>query len=314
MRIGLASFLTLLLVAPHAGHATSNAEVGVAAAVNTVTTGIPPVQPQQVLTIGAEIVHNERIITDASGQTQLLFRDGSTFTVGENADVVIDDFIYDPETTKGKLALSITRGAFRFVGGKLSKDGSVAISTPAAVLGVRGGIVTGEVNDAGGTTADLHFGDALTVVGLNGKMQTVTRPGFGITVPGIGSGPQPPRRMTSMEVIETVSHLVGNANDSGGATTRLTGAAVTAALSAPSLSASSGAGSPSSGAGSPSALGPSSSGSPSQLAQNATTSTKTAAAPLPPAPPKGIPPIVPQQIVIANHQNVPRVIGGVRVK
>jgi hypothetical protein len=291
MRIGLASFLTLLLVAPHAGHATSNAEVGVAAAVNTVTTGIPPVQPQQVLTIGAEIVHNERIITDASGQTQLLFRDGSTFTVGENADVVIDDFIYDPETTKGKLALSITRGAFRFVGGKLSKDGSVAISTPAAVLGVRGGIVTGEVTDAGGTTADLHFGDALMVVGLNGKTQTVTRPGFGVTVPGIGSGPQPPRRTTSKEVIETVSHLVGNANDSGGAASRPTSAAVTAAIG-------------------------SSSGTGSQLAQDATTSTKTAAAPPPPAPPKGIPtviPIVHRQQVIAHQQTVGRVIGGVRV-
>ena len=289
MRIGLASFLTLLLAAPHAGYATSNAEVGVAAAVNTVTTGIPPVQPQQVLTIGAEIVHNERIITDASGQTQLLFRDGSTFTVGENADVVIDDFIYDPETTKGKLALSVTRGAFRFVGGKLSKDGSVAISTPAAVLGVRGGIVTGEVSDTGETTADLHFGDALTVLGLNGKMQTVTRAGFGVTVPAIGSGPQPPRRTTSTEVVETVSHLVGNANESGGAANKPTGAAVTAALAS------------SSGSGSSSGLGTGSTPS-SQLAQNAV--TKVSTAPPPPAPPKALPSVfstVQEQITQASH-------------
>ncbi len=238
MRIMLASFLALLAAAPQTAHALSNSEVGVAAAVNTVTTGIPPVQPEQVLMIGAEIVHNERIITDASGQTQLLFRDGSTFTVGENANVVIDDFVYDPETTKGKLALSVTRGAFRFVGGKLSKDGSVAISTPAAVLGVRGGIVTGEVGEEGETTANLHFGDALTVAGRNGQLQTVTRAGFGVTVSKVGASPQPPRRTTSKEVIETMSHLVGKTASSGGVLIKPTGASVNAALSAPSTTGS----------------------------------------------------------------------------
>jgi hypothetical protein len=288
MRIGLVSFLALLLVAPHVGHASPNAEIGVAAAVNTVTTGIPPVQPQQILTIGAEIVHNERIITDASGQTQLLFRDGSTFTVGENADVVIDDFVYDPETTKGKLALSVTRGAFRFVGGKLSKDGSVAISTPAAVLGVRGGIVTGEVSEAGETTADLHFGDALTVLGRDGRMQTVTRPGFGVTVPGIGAPPQSPRRTTSKEVIETVSHLVGNASQSGGAANKPTGAAVTADLNS------------SSSTGSPSSL---------SAGTSANTTTKTTATPLPPKTLPTVISIVQQQTVLASHNS--KVFAGV---
>jgi hypothetical protein len=266
MRIVLASFLTLLMAAPQASHATSSSEVGVAAAVNTVTTGIPPVQPEQILTIGAEIVHNERIITDASGQTQLLFRDGSTFTVGENANVVIDDFVFDPETSKGKLALSVTRGAFRFVGGKLSKDGSVAISTPAAVLGVRGGIVTGEVSEDGGTMASLHFGDALTVAGRNGQLQTVTRPGFGVTVSRIGAAPQPPRRMTAGEVNATVAHLTGKAATSGGTTTTPTGAAINAAL------------------GSPSQIGAGLQIPPSQLAPPTATATATAAAKPVPAP------------------------------
>jgi FecR protein len=234
MRILLASILVPLLMAPRTGHATSQSEVGVAAAVNTVTTGIPPVQPEHVLTIGTEIVHNERIITDSQGQTQLLFRDGSTFTVGENADVVIDDFVFDPQTTKGKLALSVTRGAFRFVGGKLSKDGSVEISTPAAVLGIRGGIVTGEVSEIGETTASLHFGDALTVTGRGGQMQTVTRAGFEITVPSLGAAPSLPHRTTREETNETVAHLVGKTTASGGAETRPTVTAVSAVLNSPS--------------------------------------------------------------------------------
>jgi hypothetical protein len=230
MRIMLASFLTLLIATPQAGHAAASTEIGVAAAVNTVTTGIPPVAPEHVLVIGSEIVHNERIVTDSQGQTQLLFRDGSTFTVGENADVVIDDFVFDPETTKGKLALSVTQGAFRFVGGKLSKDGSVEITTPAAVLGVRGGIVTGEVSEDGATTAALHFGDALTVRGRAGELQTVTRAGFGITVPAIGAAPQQPRRATRGEISATLAHLVGRPTASGGLAIKPTGTIVSSVL------------------------------------------------------------------------------------
>jgi trimeric autotransporter adhesin len=234
MRIARASFLMLLLAAPQLAHATPESEVGVTAAVNTVATGIPPVQPEHILFIGSEIVHNERIVTDSQGQTQLLFRDGSTFTVGENANVVIDEFVFDPETTKGKLALSVTQGAFRFVGGKLSKDGSVEIATPAAVLGVRGGIITGQVSETGETTASLHFGQSLTVTGRGGQVQTVIRPGFEVAVASVGAAPQAPRRTTAAEVVATVAHLVGKTTASGGAATKPTAPQVVQALNAPS--------------------------------------------------------------------------------
>ena len=35
--------------------------------------------------------------------------------------MTIDEFVYDPKTGTGTMALSATRGVFRFVGGKLSK-------------------------------------------------------------------------------------------------------------------------------------------------------------------------------------------------
>ena len=65
------------------------------------------------------------------GLVQILLRDGSTFTVGANSDLVIDEFVYDPQAGSGKLVASFGKGVARFVGGKLSKKpGGVTVKTP----------------------------------------------------------------------------------------------------------------------------------------------------------------------------------------
>jgi hypothetical protein len=43
--------------------------------------------------------------------------------------------VYDPKAGAGRLALNASRGVFRFVGGKLSKqENAVTMTTPAATL------------------------------------------------------------------------------------------------------------------------------------------------------------------------------------
>ena len=90
--------------------------------------------------IGQDVIFNEHITTTRSGQTQLLFLDESSMTVGPNSDLTIDQFAYDPKSGTGKLAMSATRGLLRYVGGKLSKqDDAVTLRTATATLAVRGG-------------------------------------------------------------------------------------------------------------------------------------------------------------------------------
>src|SRR5579862_8149820 len=96
-------------------------KVGVNSAVNPDATGTPPGGAQRKLVVGQEVVHNEHVVTGPNGQTQILFLDESAMTVGPNADVTIDEFVYDPNTGTGRLAMSATQGVMRFVGGKLSK-------------------------------------------------------------------------------------------------------------------------------------------------------------------------------------------------
>src|SRR3981081_2117939 len=84
--------------------------VGANSAVNPAATGTPPGGQARRLVVGQDVVYNERITTAEGGQTQLLFVDESAMTVGPNSDVTIDQFVYDPNTGTGKMAMTASRG------------------------------------------------------------------------------------------------------------------------------------------------------------------------------------------------------------
>jgi len=156
-RFAIAACTSLLLSVPIMAPAQT---VGVTGAVNPNTTGTPPGATVHALGTGNDVVFNERITTEASGQADILFVDRSALTVGPNSDLVIDEFVYSPDTGTGKLAASATKGVFRFVGGALSKNpDSVTIKTPAAIVGVRGGVILYAINANGGGTLYFLYGD-----------------------------------------------------------------------------------------------------------------------------------------------------------
>src|SRR5215470_9921635 len=134
--------------------------VGVTGAVNPNATGTPPGAAVRALGTGSDVVFNERIATEATGQADILFVDRSALTIGPNSDLVIDEFVYSPDTGTGKLAASATKGVFRFVGGALSKNpDSVSIKTPAAIVGVRGAVIMYAINANGGGTLYFLYGE-----------------------------------------------------------------------------------------------------------------------------------------------------------
>jgi len=90
--------------------------------------------------VGTAVQMNNVLTTGAKSRLQVTFRDNSTLTLGENARVVVNKFVYSPKKSSGELALSATRGAFRFTGGKIEQMQSkkVTLNTPGAALAVRG--------------------------------------------------------------------------------------------------------------------------------------------------------------------------------
>src|SRR5690349_16641409 len=139
--VGLISGGIGAALGPTASALAQNAPtIGTVAAVKPDAFGAAPGSAEQVLQIGNDLVENQKIRTDANGTANVIFADRSTLTVGKGSEVVLDKFVYDPSTGTGGLAIDLTQGALRFVGGKLSKDGNVQVKTPTATMTVRGGI------------------------------------------------------------------------------------------------------------------------------------------------------------------------------
>jgi hypothetical protein len=117
-------------------------DFGKVGAVNPEVIGTPPGAATRTLSVGSNIVVKERIKTSAAGSAQILFPDQSTLNIGSDSDLVIDEYFYNPNEKRGAMAASATKGVLRYVGGQISHTTGATITTPSAVLGVRGGIVT----------------------------------------------------------------------------------------------------------------------------------------------------------------------------
>lgn len=88
------------------------------------------------------VLLNDQVLTGANSRMQIVLLDRSTFTVGANASVAIDRFVYDPARNARASGISVARGAFRFMSGRAAQrpTGPVAIRTPVASIGIRGTI------------------------------------------------------------------------------------------------------------------------------------------------------------------------------
>ena len=187
-------------------------EVGVTTTVRPAALGTPPVSETRVLEVGDRLVFEERIETNRLGNTQVLFLDGTTLSIGSDALVTLDAYVYDPDRRTGDLAVSILKGIVRFIGGRISKLGPVTIRTPRAQIGIRGGIAIIEATESGSAVSFL-FGEELTVTAIDAQGRLVgdtfrlSTPGFRIEVrDGVVRDPVP-------VVAGTVTDTVGPAPD-----------------------------------------------------------------------------------------------------
>jgi hypothetical protein len=179
--------------------ALADPRVGVTSATTGGPTGKPPAEAERVLHVGVDVQASEVVTTGASDRAHLVFLDGSSLTVGPQARLIIDRFVYDPNGKVGALAITASQGVFRFVGGKISKTTPVTVNTPSAALTIRGGIMIVSV-DSTRTVAMFVFGNDMTVT-AGGHTSTVTRPGWQVTTfAGMTPGqpaPTPPGSLAS---------------------------------------------------------------------------------------------------------------------
>jgi len=199
-----------------AGSAVALAQqVGTATAVNPTSESTKPGATTVSLTVGANIVHKERIHTTPSGSVQLLFLDKSTLSIAPNTNLLIDEYVYDPKTNTGHMLTNLAEGALRFVGGALSHQGEASITTQDAAIGIRGGTVT-VIRGPNGTKIIDHFG-VITITNGAGTV-TLSRPDFFVTVANWNTPPSEPSRISQQEIAILLKLLTSKPGQNAGVT------------------------------------------------------------------------------------------------
>lgn len=186
--------------------------IGTVAAVNPATTGTPPAASQRVLQLTDEVVRDEVIETSDVGSAQLLFLDQTSLTVSPNSQVVLDTYAYDPAQGRGELAIDMTKGVLRLIGGRITKQADATVRTPITTIGIRGGISLTEVSDE--LVRIVHVAGMYTRascpedVSCKGPAVTVSRPNAVIEVQP-GRAPKYVGIASGDEIAEIYNRLLG---------------------------------------------------------------------------------------------------------
>lgn len=199
--ITLAFFPILIITQP----VYAASQIGVTAALKGEVIRVSSPDPDVAvgaLSSGQKIYLGDQIEVPDTGRLQIMLMDETVFTLGSGASMVMDEFIYDPASQTGTLSANISKGAFRFVSGKLAKSSPDAMKVvlPSATLSVRGTQVAGLIEDDGTTQIVLigpganDFGAGLGAISVSNELGTIEidRANYATTISADGSAPTPP--------------------------------------------------------------------------------------------------------------------------
>ena len=90
-------------------------------------------------------------VRTGQGRLAVEFIDSTVLKLTEHSKVIIDNYIFDPDPSKSKMALKMASGTARFITGKLGKidKKNITIRTPSATIGIRGTDFTTTVDELG---------------------------------------------------------------------------------------------------------------------------------------------------------------------
>lgn len=103
------------------------------------------------LGVGDPVYQGDVVETVPGGAVNMVFLDKTTFALGDDARLALDEFVYNPATQSGSSGFSILKGVFVFASGQIAKTDNtqMTVTTPVATIGIRGTKVAGEIKPAG---------------------------------------------------------------------------------------------------------------------------------------------------------------------
>src|SRR5262245_51173578 len=197
--------------------------VGVAAAVmgdvKLAAATVPSARAIGAIRSGQEVFLGDRIATGPTGTLQVLLLDQTVFTIGPDASVTIDEFVFDPSSGQGRLDAAVS-GSFRFITGRIAatNPSNMKVRMPVGTMGIRGTVVAGQADQNHSLVVLLGPGpdnNAAARIGRvfvengNGQGVELVRPGFATEINGRGQNPGTPFRVDTARLEKLLGQLDG---------------------------------------------------------------------------------------------------------
>jgi hypothetical protein len=164
--------------------------------------------------MGYELQMKDFLQTGEDGGMILKYADGTKFTMGPNAELIIDEFAFDTSVVPIELAMAVTVnvGSFTYESGSVSNlGGEVNIDAGSATITVQGTAFSGTVTTSGETTItllpDSNGAVGQVTVSTEAGSQTITNAYNSVTVVSSDLAPTPPKIETNKQNIIELDQL-----------------------------------------------------------------------------------------------------------
>ena len=128
--------LIIFILTINTAYASNSEQVGViGAAIGDIKN-----QKNEKLINGSKIYFGDTVISSSQSNAQILFLDQTVLTLGEETELTIDEFVYDPNSQDGSFVSTVKTGTVKFITGQISKKNpdNLEVKVPAGTLGARG--------------------------------------------------------------------------------------------------------------------------------------------------------------------------------
>jgi hypothetical protein len=202
-------FLAALLVTAAIWHSSRAETAGTVIAVRVWAYGTPDGDPaRHDLFLEDDVYTRERLETVESGALHVHLMDDTMLRLGSATSVVVDEFVYSPDSDTTTLLANMGKGVCRFITGKTARK-DVKVSTPAATIAARGTDFSVRLKPDGSATVWVQSGQ-VEVIPRDGTAPALVNEGEIVFAPIAGGGIHldAPREATDTGLADTTHVLI----------------------------------------------------------------------------------------------------------
>ncbi len=215
--VAVVALLSFILLAPTGASAATPDEpvhMGYTTSVVEDVKGQLGDAPAKRIVKAEKVFFNQAVITATDSAVVIQFRDGSTFELGPNGVMTLDEMVFNPFESKSVKVMTLVQGSFRYVSGYVAKDALAELKTPLGTIGIRGSTMSGFHYPGQPEFLHVSKGEATY---SNDAGQSTVGAGQSVAVVDRTTPTIEPERMPPAVAAQALSHIESNLGEASAA-------------------------------------------------------------------------------------------------